>query len=280
MDTSFTGALDLPLLLPARQVEYLSASPAMFWQTSYLEYRAISTGQTPGGQTSASRLIRAGQRLAQTWGGYPLHPGPNVSFPHVPFLVRSSATRAGNDLSLDVTPFSDNQPGDTGAGLTVPFPGKTSQVTGSYALYQNGTKIAGGNAVKATGGFGDVQVSAKLAAQPSRIRLVLATSRASAQYHLSATSRDVWTWRSRPQPRATIPAPWLCNFAPVAPDQDRHCAVQPMIRLGYRIAGLGPDGATKPGRQAITLTARHIQLAPRIPVSRAGVRVSFDRGRT
>ncbi len=280
VDTSVVGADDLPLRLPVRQVEYLSASPAMFWQTSYLEYRAITTGQTPGGQTSANRLIHAGQQLTQTWGAYPLHPGPNVSLPHVPFLVQSSATRAGNDLSLDVTPFSDNQPGHTGAGLTVPFPGKTSQVSGSYALYQNGTKIAGGNAVKATGGFGDVQVSAKLAAQPSRIRFVLATSRDSAQYHLSATSRDVWTWHSRPEPRATIPAPWLCNFAPVAPGKDRHCAVQPMITLGYRVAGLGPDGPTKPGRQAITLTARHIQLAPHIPVTRADVRVSVDRGKT
>ena len=278
--TSFTGGLDLPLPLPGRLVEYLSASPAMFWQTFYSEYRTIATGQTPGGQTDAPRLLHAGQRLAQTWGAYPLHPGSNVSLPHTPFLVRSSAARAGNDLSLDVTPFSDNQPGHLGAGLDVPFLGKVNDVSGSYALYQNGTKIAGGNAVKATHSFGDIQVSATLAAKPSLIRFVLSTSRASAQYHLSATSRDVWTWHSRPEPSATIPAPWVCNFAVIAPAQDRHCAVQPMMTLGYSVAGLGSDGVTKPGHQAITITAGHIQLAPRTTVSGATVQVSFNGGKT
>jgi len=194
--------------------------------------------------------------------------------------VRSSAARAGNDLSLDVTPFTDNQPGHIGAGLSVPFPGNVNDVSGSYALYQDGVKIAHGSAVKATGGFGDVQVSAALAAKPSLIKFVLSTSRASAQYHLSATSRDVWTWHSQPEPDATIPAPWLCDFAPVPPAKDRHCAVQPMMTLGYSVAGLGPDGATKPGRQAITITAGHIQLAPRTRVTKAGVQVSFDGGKT
>ncbi|HEV2370836.1 MAG TPA: hypothetical protein VGS19_01590 [Streptosporangiaceae bacterium] len=177
--TSFVGALDLPLPLPAHQVEYSSASPAMLWQTYYLEYRTITAGQTPGGQTGAARLLHAGQRLAQTWGAYPLHPGANVSLPHTGLvLVRSSAARAGNDLSLDVTPFSDNQPGHRGAGLAVPLPGQVNDVSGSYALYQDGTKIASGNAVTATGSYGDVQVSAALAAKPSLIKFVLSASRA------------------------------------------------------------------------------------------------------
>lgn len=279
--TSFVGAAVLPLRLPARQVQYVSASPRMLWQTFYSEYRTISAGQTPGGQTGAFRLLRGGQRLTQTWGAYPLHPGTNVSLPDTGlFLVRSSAARAGNNLSLDVTPFSDNQPGHLGDGLAVPFPGKVHQVSGSYAVYQNGVKIAGGNAVKATGGFGDVQVSAALSPKPSLIKFVLSASRASAQYQLSATSRDVWTWHSRPEPGATIPAPWLCDFAAVPPGQDRHCAVQPMMTLGYSVAGLGPDGATKPGQQAVTITAGHIQLAQRTPVTGAGVQVSLDGGRT
>jgi hypothetical protein len=279
--TSFIGGATIPLRLPARQVQYVSASQPMLWQTFYSEYRAISRGQTPGGQTSVARLLHAGQRPAQTWGAYPLHPGSNVSFPGTGgIVVRSSAARSGNTLNLDVTPFTDNQPGHIGDGLEVPFPGKPHQVSGSYAVYQNGVKIAGGNAVKAAGGYGDVQVSAALAAKPALIKFVLSTSRASAQYHLSATSRDVWTWRSRPEPGATIPAPWLCDFAAVLPGQDRHCAVQPMMTLGYRVAGLRPDGSTGPGRQAVTITAGHIQLAPQVPVSQAGVQVSFDGGKT
>jgi hypothetical protein len=280
MKTSFIGAAVLPLRLPTRQVQYVSASPPMLWQTSYSEYQSISRGQTPGGQASAVRLLHAGQQLAQTWGAYPLHPGSNVSFPDTGILVRSSAARAGNTLSLDVTPFSDNQPGHLGDGLAVPFPGKVHQVSGKYAVYQNGVKIAGGNAVKAASGFGDVQVSAALAARASLIKFVLSASRASAQYQLSATSRDVWTWHSRPEPGATIPAPWLCDFAAVLPRQDRHCVVQPMITLGYRVAGLRPDGSTGPRHQAVTITAGHIQLAPQVPVTQAGVQVSFDGGKT
>jgi hypothetical protein len=280
IDTSFVGALDLPLRLPTRQVQYMSASPAMYTQTFYSEYRTIKKGETPGGQTDAFRLRHPGQQPAQAWGAYPLHPGTNISPPHTPFVVVSSADRAGNTLNLDVTPFTDNQPGHTGAGLVVPFPGKTNEVSGRYAVYQNGTKVAGGNAVKATGGFGDVQVSAALAAKPALIKFVLSASRASAPYPLSATSNDVWTWHSRPEPGAHIPAPWLCNFAAVKPSRDRHCAVQPMITLGYSVAGLGADGATKPGHQAITITAGHIQLAPRIPVTKAGVQVSVNGGKT
>jgi hypothetical protein len=278
--TSSIGGATIPLRLPTRQVQYVSASPPMLWQTSYSEYRSISRGQTPGGQASAVRLLHAGQQPAQTWGAYPLHPGSNVSFPGTGALVRSSAARTGNTLSLDVTPFSDNQPGHLGDGLAVPFPGKPHQVSGRYAVYQNGVKIAGGNAVKAASGFGDIQVSAALAAKPSLIKFVLSASRASAQYHLSATSRDVWTWHSRPEPGATIPAPWLCDFAAVLPGQDRHCAVQPMMTLGYRVAGLSPDGSTGPGPQAVTIAAAHIQLAPQVPVSQAGVQVSFDGGTT
>jgi hypothetical protein len=281
LNTSVIESLDLPQRLPARQVQYISAGPAMLWRTSYSEYRTVAAGQAPGGQTSAARLLHAGQRLTRTWGALPLHPAPNVVFPHTgALLVRSSATRAGNELSLDVTPFSDNQLGHTGAGLIDEFPGKINDVSGSYALYQNGTKIAGGDAVRATGGFGDVQVSAALAARPSLIKFVLSASRASAHYHLSATSRDVWTWHSRPEPGATIPAPWVCNFASGAPATDRRCAVQPMMTFRYHVAGLGPDGATTPARQAITLTAGHIQLAPRTPVTRASVHVSFDGGKT
>jgi hypothetical protein len=256
----------------------MSASPAMLWQTFYSEYRTSSPGQSAGGQTDTLRVLHPGQ-LSETWNAYPLHPAGNVSFPGSPVLVRSSADRAGNSLNLDVTPFSDNQPGHLGAGLVVDIPGKTSQVSGSYAVYQDGAKIASGNAVKATGGFGDVQVHAPLSGKPSLVKFVLTASRASAQYPQSATSHDVWTWHTRPQAGATIPAPWLCDFSGL-PAKDRQCAVQPMITLGYHVAGLGPDGTTAPGKQSVAITAGHIQLAPRIPVATASVQVSIDGGKT
>jgi hypothetical protein len=272
--TSFIGADAFPLNLPARQVQYLSASPAMLWQSFYSAYRSISAGQTPGGQTSAFRLLHPGQQLTQAWGQYPLHPGPNVSFPGSPILVQPSADRAGNTLNLDITPFSDNQPGDTGDGFDVPFPATVNQVSGSYAVYQNGERIAGGGAP-----VGDIAlpVSAALGTAPALVKFVVTASRASSQYRLSATSTDVWTWHSRPQPAATVPAPWLCSFAT---GLSRQCAVQPMITLDYQVARLGLDGAACPGRQAIAITAGHIQLAPSIPVTRLQVQVSLNGGKT
>jgi hypothetical protein len=275
VETSFIGGDVFPLPAPTRQVQYLSASPAMLWQSSYSAYRAISAGQTPGGQTSAFRLLHPGEQLTQAWGQYPLHPGPNVSFPGTSIIpVQPSADRAGNTLNLDTTPFSDNQPGDTGDGFDVPFPATANQVSGNYAVYQNGVQIAGGAAPL---GETTLAVSTPLGSRPALVRFVLTASRASSQYLLSATSTDVWTWHSRPQPGATVPAPWLCNYAT---GLDRHCAVQPMITLDYQVAGLGLDGAACPGRQAIAITAGHIQLAPSTPVTRLQAQVSLNGGKT
>jgi hypothetical protein len=275
LETSFAFSAIFPLHLPTRQVQYLSASPAMLWQSSYSAYREISAGQTPGGQTSAFRLLHAGQQLTQVWGQYPLHPGTNVSFPGTSLVaVQPSADRAGNTLNLDVFPFSDNQPGDTGDGWNVPFPATVNQVSGSYAVYQNGVRIAGGGAQ--VGNLALV-VSAALGSRPGLVKLVLNASRLSSQYQLSATSSDVWTWHSRPQPAATVPAPWLCSFAT---GLDRTCAVQPMITLDYQVARLGLDGEACPGRQAIAITAGHIQLAPSLPVTRLRAQVSLNGGKT
>lgn len=275
VDTSFVGAFDLALKLPARQVQYISASPPMLWFSLYGAYRTISAGQPPGGQTSASRLLHAGQRLTQNWGQYPLHPGPDYSFPDTPDIpVLPSAYRVGNTLSLDVTPFSDNQPGDVGDGFDVPFPASVNEVSGSYTLDQNGVKIAGGTVPLGPKGF---VVSAALSAKPAVVKLTLTASRASSHYKLSATSTDVWTWHSRPEPGATIPVPWFC----IGPTKlTRHCAVQPMITLDYQVAGLALDGTASSGHQAVTITASHIQLAPTIPVTHLQVQVSFNGGKT
>lgn len=108
-------------------------------------------------------------------------------------------------------------------------------------------------------------VSAALGTRPALAKFVLTASRASSQYRLSATSSDVWTWHSHPQPAATVPAPWLCSFAT---GLSRLCAVQPMITLDYQVARLGLDGPACPGRHAIAITAGHIQPAPPTPVTR------------
>jgi len=271
VETSLIGNLALPLRLPGRQVQYLSATPSTLWQSEYFEYQTISTGWTPGGQTDAVRLLHGGQHLAQNWNKYPLHAGVNVSLPGTSEVApHPSAAREGNMLSLDVHPFSDSQQGHVGTGFLVPFPGRHNQVRGSYAVYQNGKRIAHGNPVTTYG-----LVTAELAARPSVITFTLSATRASPQYRLSASSTDTWTWHSRPAPGARVPAPWVC------PDQvSRRCAVQPMITLDYDVARLGLTGAAPAGPQAITVTVGHIELAASPAITRSLARVSLNNGKS
>jgi hypothetical protein len=268
LDRAFFGALATPLRVPGRQVQYLSGGTPTLWDSSYFAYQTIGRGQTPGGQTDTTRLVRGGEHLTQNWNEYPLHPAAEVTWPGNQFAY-PSAVRQGNWLSLDMTPFSDNQPGHLGDGFDIPIPGKTSQVSGAYALIQNGLVIAHGSAVK-TGGV----VGARVSARPSRMQFVLSASRASTRYRLSPASVDEWTWRSRPEPGARVPAPWICPFG------GARCAAQPLITLDYAVAGMGLTGTVPAGPQAITVTAAPAQPAAGPAVTSARAQVSLNAGRT
>ena len=272
----------LPLRLPGRQVQYLSASPPTLWQAGYSEFTRNRAGQTNGGQLDAFRLLRGGEHPTVNWNQFPLHPGPNTvlartgMFPTLP-----SAARAGNKLTLDITPFTDNVFGHLGSGF-FHIPAKVEHITGSYALFQNGRRIAGGNAVKAASFNGDLLLHAKLSPGPAQIRFALTASRAGKSYLLSATSRDVWTWPSRPEPKATVPAGWYCSYFVVhhVLRFNRHCAVQQMMTLRYHVSGLSLHGTAAPGRQSVAITAVPLQLATPSPVTAAGVQVSVNGGKT
>jgi len=266
----------LPLRLPGRQIQYLSASRAMLWQRQYYEFG----GALAGGQRDSVRVLHAGQRLTEQWNRYPLHPAPNVSLPDTSqFPALPSAVRAGNNLILDITPFGDNQRGHAGWGFQNGVFRNIGTIAGSYALFQDGKKIAGGDAVKAAAGFTDLGIKAPLKPRPSVVRFVLTASRTGKQYKLSTKSTDVWTWPSRPEPAATVPSPWLCGFTssgrPV-----RRCAVQQMLTLNYQIARLSMAGTAPAGRQVVDMTVGHLQQAARSRITRAEVRVSVNGGRT
>ena len=262
--------------MPGRQTEYLSASPPMLWASGYLE----SLQTLSGGQNGPLRLLHAGQRVTADWGRYPLHATPNAVLPGTaaranPMLP--TAARATDRLAVDITPFGDNQPGDTGAGYGGSC-ATLSQCTGRYTLYQDGTKIASGDAVQTfPTPRPDVYFQAKLSPRPAQLKLVLTASRAAdSQYKLSATSRDVWTWHTRrPSPAATVPAPWVCNG-----QLSRHCAVQPMLMLRYQVAGLSMSGTTRPGRQVIGIGAAPLQPAPATRITGTSMTVSYDGGKT
>jgi len=261
------------LSMPGRQIQYFTASPASYWSTSYWE-----DGQGDGGQSDGWRLLHSGEHLTEDWNRYPLHPAPSVILPGSSALTGiPSAIRAGNVLSLQITPFSDNTYSHLGTGFDPNL--SDDHVSGRYAIYQDGVRIAGGNAVKAAGGLDPtLAVRARLSPRPSVVRFVLTASRASRRFPLSAASRDVWTWPSRPEPRATLTAPWACRIT--GSTVDEHCAVQGMLTLRYLVAGLSLSGTTRPGRQQISLTVGHLQEAPSSPISPVRAQVSFTGGRT
>lgn len=261
------------LRLPGAQTLYLSARPATLWQTNTF-IAGISAGQT-----NAWRLYHGGQQLSETWNAYPLHPAPNVSRPGSVFPALPSASRAGNKLLVDVTPFSDSTFGHTGTGFN-DNGGPSSGTAGSYALYQDGAKIAGGKAQQSFSG--DLLAEAPVSTHRSRIRFVLTASRKGKAPNLSSASRDVWTWPSRPDPAATVPAPWYCGASRAGHQvvYDRHCAIQDMMMLRYRVAGLTPLGTARPGTQALGITVGHLQQIAPFPVTSAGAQVSYDAGTT
>jgi hypothetical protein len=199
-----------PFAMPRRQTEYLLASPSAVWFPSESEW--LSTVQ--GGQVSSGEVYRPGEHLDVGWNAFPLHPGYSVNLAGAanPFPVLPSASRSGNRLILDVTPFSDNQPGHTGLGFSA----------GHYALEENGRQIAAGNALRAGDIGHGVLFRARLRPEPATVRFTLAASRQAGHYPLSARTRTVWTWRSA-RGTETLPPGWTCvpGLTRPAPQADR-----------------------------------------------------------
>jgi hypothetical protein len=263
------------LKLPGRLTEYAggTGSARMEWGGQYGSFQGLPTvlGDT--------RLLHPGEHVTDNWSAYPLHPGVNAlltSLPNMFWMFGAnipSAVRTGNTLQLDVDPFDDNQPGHQ-IGL-VQSSGPAA-ATGTYQIDQNGTTIASGDAVAAAK-FGEFYTKITLSPKPATIRFSLAYTRTSADFPLSTATSTVWTWRSAPATQGELPPGWSCVQYTY---KSRHCTAQPMMTLQYAVAGLGLDGAAKPGPQSLHLTVGHLQGAKASTVTRASVSVSFDGGTT
>jgi YVTN family beta-propeller protein len=267
------GALEVGLPAPRRITEYLSAEPGVLWTAFYF----LLNRDGLGGQFDGWRALPAGQRMTQTWNAFPLHEGYNYDLvgtanpsPWVP-----SAARAGDTLTLDVTPFSDSVPGHTGVG-GVPFTG------GSYRVDENGKQIAAGSPGKQRGPDGEFHTHVTLSPHPGIVRFALSVALTGpGAPALSSADQTAWTWRTARETGATLPVGWTCKatFQSVA-KPDRSCAAQPMMTLGYGVAGLSLNGSTPPGRQVLHLSAGHLQLAKAAAITGTSVSVSFDGGKT
>jgi hypothetical protein len=265
----FTGIY--PQALPYQRTVYVSGDPAAVWAAQYWQ----DNQNLSGGQSAALEQYAAGQTLSTDWNAGPLHMGTDMNLVGAAnaFVTVPSASRSGNTLVLDVTPFSDNEPGHLGSGFQPGIFGATGTVTGTYEIDQNGKKIAGGNAVKAAQGGEALFTQVKLSAKSSVIKFAVSASRTGRVYGMSTSSRTVWTWPSAKQAGAVLPAGWICPAA-------KACAVQPMMTLQYAVPGLGLGEAAAPGRQVLDITAGHLQLAPAAAIKDAALQVSQDGGKT
>ena len=265
----FTGIY--PQALPYQRTVYVSGDPAAVWAAQYWQ----DNQNLSGGQSAALEQYAAGQTVVTDWNAAPLHAGTNMNLAGAAntFVTIPSASRSGNTLTLDVTPFSDNEPGHLGSGFQPGLFGATGKVTGSYEIDQNGKKIAGGNAVKAAQGSPDLYARTRLSAKPSVIKFAVSASRTGRAYGLATSSRTVWTWPSARQAGAALPAGWICPAG-------QTCVVQPMMTLGYSVPGLRLNESAPRGRQVLDFSAAHLQLAAPAAVKRATVQVSQDGGKT
>lgn len=260
-----------PVPMPGEQVRYLTARPDVAYDVQSQPF-----GSSVGEDDDSWFTVRPGQHLTEDWNAGPLHPQPTVQLlsgslgRHLASVP--TARRVGRQLQLDPTPFSDNTPGHFGGGYFT-YPGSGVKISGSYAVYQNGVRIAHGNPVTAETGNGlpPVTLSPKRAA----IRFVLTTTRHASRFPQSSSSRTVWTWHSAPRPRAEVPLAWYCGLG-----GSRRCAVQPMLTLTYHVHGLRPEESTAPGRQVIGLSVGHLQLSGHSRITKATMQVSFNGGHT
>jgi hypothetical protein len=260
-----------PQALPYQRTVYATGDPAAQWAAeSFQSYATLA-----GGQSAALERYAAGQTVPDDWNAGPLHAGITMNLIGAAnlFTAVPSASRSGNTLSVDVTPFSDSQPGHLGSGFEPGIFGATGKVTGRYEIDQNGKKIAGGNAVKAAQGGPGLYARARLSAKRSVIKFAVSASRTGRAYGLAASSRTVWTWPSARQAGAVLPAGWICPAS-------QACVVQPMMTLEYSVPGLRLNESAPPGRQVLDFSAAHLQLATAAAVKTATVQVSQNGGKT
>ena len=264
----------LPFSLPGQQVQYFSAGPGVAWQFLYLpNFNSFGFAFV----NDAWRTLPAGGQLTEDWNAYPLHPQPDVQLLTGPLAAElpqyASAFRVGNYLGLSEIPFSDNYFGHLGVGFYGPF---SETVVDSYAVYQNGKRIAHGN--PATIGILPVKVSRK----PSAIRFVLNAGTWGARYPLSPASSTVWTWKTQVEPAARVPHSWFCGYKNVHGNAvpDYRCAIQPLLTLNYQVQGLSLTGDTAPGAQTVDVSVSHVQLAAASAITGLSAAYSLNDGQS
>ncbi len=269
------------IAIPQQRTEYLTAgSPRVDWYVSFYQ-----TGNLDSGETDTGRTFSPGEVTSLDLNNYALHTAPNSndlpSASTSPMLV--SASRAGDTLTLDMSPFDDNTPGYNGNGYVTMFDGKSVPTTGSYVLDQNGTMLASGTVTESEFGptGGDFYKQVKLAPGADTISFTLNASRTGKLYTLSTATQTTWTWHSAAATRGKVPAGWACDWSESTEKfSGRTCTPQPLMTLEYDVANMNLTGTVPAGPQTVTVTVGHMALTPASKVTCLTAQVSFDGGTT
>jgi len=255
LETVGTLGLIASVGVPARLTEHLTAAPGDYWSNSYYQ----SLAALGGGQSDVIRTFAPGSVTTQDWNTYPLNtptdsaPPANVPGSDGLFGTGLSATRVGSTLALNMNPFTDSTAGHTGTGFAQGLVSSIGTIDGSYKITDNGATLQSGP-IQATELFGSFDDLVNLPAAASTVSFTLHAQRTGALFPLSSAITDTWTWSSTSEPAITVPAGWYCA------DGSTTCAVQPLLTLGYQVAGIGLDGTTAPGAQTVALTVGHQAL--------------------
>jgi hypothetical protein len=249
----FQLRLAYPLAIPERRPEYISTGHDLIY-SGFLD-----TAETEAGEfiTGGYHAYRAGQRVPVDWMRGPIAPGvpadTGVGF------YNCRACRSDDTLSVALAPITDSAPDHSGY-LAFPTDGVTS--SGHFQLFQGGTELA--DLTDQTGG--DFTVTP----DPADYRVVYDQTRITPTSKLSTTTHSEWTFRSRHSGATTVPDRWYC-------DVQTDCSAVSLLTLGYGL-GQALDGTIGTGPHAMTLTVGHTSGTPDVPVRRATVSISYDRG--
>jgi hypothetical protein len=269
-----TARLSHPMEMPRKQTEYVSADPSIMWFGGIAKYVDSEFGGWRGGQYEAGRGYQPGTTLTEDWNKFPLHPAGNVSLlaqTDPRNLTVPAATRNGDQVKLELVPFSDSQPGHTGFGF---LGEQVDSVYGGYVVEENGIKIA-----ESTGPMIDVVPEFTLSPEPSTVRLVVDANRYGPMYRLSNGSNTEWTWKSQHVQGAQLPDAFVCRINRGEP-LDRVCAVEPLLTLAYGVGGMSLSGLVKSGQQTLDVTVGHLRQSAASKVTAVAVQFSLDEGGT
>jgi hypothetical protein len=253
--------LDLPLPQPLQRTEYVTANPDIVWIQSVTAFTS-DTGAFVGVDEDAPRIFSPGQRLTSAWNKQPIHPDVPVDVGTKFGVFGCPVCRLGDTVGLGLFPFADNAPGHVGFS-DFDWPGLTESV--SLTLYENGKQVA---ADPNTGLY-------PLTPARADYRVVADTVRKAAYFQLSTSTHTEWSFASsHADGSGSLPAGWVCDL-----DGHTDCAVVPLMMARYDLP-LSMSDRHAAGATSFDLAVDHLQGGPALPVSTAGVSVSYDDGAT